>query len=214
MRKRAAYIFFMAAMLTSQFIFSQPTINGPVCVLPGVTYQYSFSNTGSLTDINMRVCVSGGSIVNRDQVRIGDCVESQVALSNVLVIWNDTTAGSVAITAITGNNTVNISLTSVLQPGNLDSLAKIQTFTDTTTIPSTINCSPAIGGSCSPNYSYQWQQSGDMLVWTDVEGSVGESLSFEISVKQTTYYRRKITETGSGTIGYSDIAAINVLIVQ
>jgi hypothetical protein len=213
MRKTLKHIFLAGTILTCNYIFSQPAINGPLCGLPGTTYLYSFTNTGTWTGTaTMRVCINGGSIVNRDQVRIGTCAESVTPLANVLVMWNDTTQGSVTITAPSGNKTVNVSLTSALQPGLLNSLTVEQNFTDTVSIPSPILCSPAAGGSCSPNYLYQWQRSGDRLIWTNVTGSTGINLSFNTPARRTVYYRRKITENGSGTIGYSATATINVLV--
>jgi hypothetical protein len=212
MRKRLKHIFFTGALMSYHIILAQPAINGPVCVLPGVTYQYSFSNTGSLSGAtDMRVCITGGSIVSRDQVRISDCVESEIAVANVLVMWNDTTTGSVTVTAATGSSTLSVNLTSILQPGILDSATKNQSLADTVTAPATIICSAAIGGSCSPSYSYQWQRSSDMLVWTNVGGATGQNLSFDTAATHTIYYRRKIVENNSGTIGYSEIATINVL---
>jgi hypothetical protein len=191
---------------------AQPGINGPICVLPGVTYQYSFSNTGSLgSTANMRVCITGGSIVSRDQIRISDCIESEIAVANVLVMWDDTTTGAVRLAAATGNSTLTVNLTSILQPGILDSTTKNQSFTDTVTVPATIICSAAVGGSCSATYSYQWQRSSDILVWTDVEGATAQNLSFDAATTHTVYYRRKTVENNSGTIGYSDIANINIL---
>src|SRR5262249_19492270 len=117
---------------------------------------------------------------------------------------------SITISTSDGNKTFKVNITSALQAGLVDSLSKEQNFLDTLSIPSTIICSSAKGGSCSPNYSYQWQQSNDAMVWEDIEGSTRQNLSFTTSVKQSFFYRRKITETNSGTIGYSDVAIINV----
>jgi hypothetical protein len=193
--------------------FSQPGINGPICVLPGVIYQYTTADASvSTRQINMQICIRGGSIVDRDGNKLTNCTKSTEPLATVLVMWDDaTTLGSITISTSEGNKAININITSALDAGLLDSSSKEQNFSDTSGIPSAINCSPAKGGSCSPNYVYQWQQSNDAMVWTDIRGSTGQNLSFTVPITQSLFYRRKITETNSGTIGYSDVAVINVL---
>jgi hypothetical protein len=215
MRKGIKRIPLVFGLFHSTLAFSQPGFSGPNCVLPGVIYQYKIVDASALTvQLNTQVCIHGGSIVDKNGNRLGDCTQSTEPLATILVMWNDTTSGSVAISTSEGNKTLNVNITSELQAGLVDSLTKEQNFSDTTTIPSTIICSAAKGGSCSPNYSYQWQQSSDAMVWTDVQGSTGQNLSFTSGVKQSLYYRRKITETNSGTIGYSDIAIVSVLPIQ
>jgi hypothetical protein len=211
MKKRIKFLWLITAFFIKSHVFSQPIIIGPACVLPGVTYQYSITGAG-LT--SMSVCVNGGYFVDREQLRLGTCTASEIAVASILVVWNDTTTGSLTLNSSGGNTTVNISLTSALQPGMLDSLTKTQSFTDTTTVPSSIQCSASQGGSCTPVYSYQWQKSNDIIVWTDVESATGQNLSFGAPAKHTIYYRRKTVETGSGTIGYSDIATVGVALVE
>src|SRR5689334_3319911 len=203
--------FILAFSVYCSLAFSQPGFSGPTCVLPGVIYQYKIVDASASTvQMNTLVCLHGGSIVDRDGNHLNDCTASTEPLATVLVMWNDTTTGSITISTSEGNKSLNVNITSPLQAGIVDSLTKQQNFSDTTSIPSAITCSAAQGGSCSPNYSYQWQQSIDVMIWTDIAGSTGKDLSFSSAAKQTLYYRTKITETNSGTIGYSDVASINI----
>ena len=204
-------------LLAAIAIFCKPAIcqvnlNGPTCVVPGVIYQYTITSPGtSSSPINMKVCVTNGTIVDKDQKKLGDCVQSSDPFSTVFVAWYDATASSITISSLKGNKTSTMNMTVALQPGELEAQVKNQNLTDTLTVPSTIKCAGGRGGSCSPAYLYQWQQSADALTWSNIAGATGLNLSFTGGLNQPVYYRRKITETHSGTIGYSEIAAVNVL---
>ena len=190
--------------------FSQVTVTGPQCVVAGTVYQYKISgNWDSLS--TMQVCISGGIIA--DSTAINSCTTSGAPLANVLVIWNDSssTAGVIKVNSPNGNGILNVSFSMPLQAGSIDSLSKNQ-ITETDSIPSSIYCQPATGGSCSPSFVYQWQQSSDMVSWTDIESAEQQNLSFSSSMNQTAFFRRKVTETVSGTIQYSDIATVNVIV--
>lgn len=211
-KRKIGILFFFSCCLFSVNAYCQPQINGPKCVVPGVIYQYKIAGpTATSRLMNMRVCITGGSIVDENQNKIDNCVQSSQPLSTVLVMWNDTLYASVSVTTSSGNNSLSVNITSPLQAGLIDSSVKMQNLTDTLTMPSTILCSPASGGSCSPNYSYQWQQSNDLQEWTDIQGATGQNLLLTAAAKRSFYYRRKILETGSNTISYSDIAAINLI---
>jgi hypothetical protein len=67
-----------------------------------------------------------------------------------------------------------------------------------------------MGGNCAPSYGYQWQQSFDDLSWTDIKDAILPNLEFVAPLDQTTYYRRKVTETISSSVEYSDIAIVLV----
>jgi hypothetical protein len=41
------------------------------------------------------------------------------------------------------------------------------------TLPAWLNCSAASGGSCTPTYNYQWQQSSDNVNFSDISGETG-----------------------------------------
>jgi len=205
-------MFIFAFSVCCSLVFSQPGFSGPTCVLPGVIYQYKIVDASASTiQLNTQICIHGGSIVDRSGNQLSNCTQSTEPLATILVMWNDTTNASISISTSEGSKSLIVNITTQLQAGVVDSLIKEQNFSDTASIPSTIVCSPAKGGSCSPNYTYQWQQSSDAMVWTDLAASTGQNLSFSSSVKQTFYYRRKITETNSGTIGYSDVAVVAVV---
>jgi hypothetical protein len=78
------------------------------------------------------------------------------------------------------------------------------------TLPQTIRCSTAQGGNCQPGYQYQWQESDNQLNWADIPGAGSQNLTFQAPLVQTKFYRRRVTETGSGSIGYSDVADVFV----
>jgi hypothetical protein len=210
MRKITKYIISLSLFfIFSVQPFAQVSISGPGCVLPGVTYQYNILGNWTATS-TMQICITGGSIIDNGQVSSNRCTANDKPISSVFVTWNASSGGSVKVTSSQGNTSLNVTITSVIQPGTLDQSTVIQNFSDTVSIPSSIRCSKSTGGSCSPIYTYQWQRSFDALKWTDIIGATGQNLSFNYSVKQTTYYRRKVVEKGSGTIGYSDISTVNI----
>jgi len=75
------------------------------------------------------------------------------------------------------------------------------------TVPATLTCSPASGGSCSAvTYTYQWQQSADNVNFTPT-GTGGLSYS-PGALTNTTYYRLMASYNGQNL--YSNTATINV----
>jgi hypothetical protein len=62
-----------------------------------------------------------------------------------------------------------------------------------------------------PSYSYQWQQSTDNVNFSDISGQTSLSLTFSAPLTITTYYRRKVTETVSGSVAYSNSATVTVM---
>jgi hypothetical protein len=196
--------------LFGQHAFCQVSVTGPQCVVAGTLYQYKISgNWDSLSTI--QVCIAGGTIA--DSTASNSCTNTGAPLANVLVMWNDSSsdAGVIKVTSSVGNATLNVSFSHPLQPGSMDSLSKNQ-ITEADSIPSSIYCDAAAGGSCNPSFSYQWQQSSDMVAWTDIGGAQSQNLAFSSSLGQTTFFRRKVTETVSGTIQYSEIATVNVTV--
>jgi len=211
--KKLAFVFGISVFRL--LAFSQPTINGPECVLPGIIYQYIISDySASTIQVNMKICIHGGSLVNKDGSKLNDCTASAEPLATLLIMWNDKKRGSISISTSEGKKILNVNVTSELQAGFVDLSVREQNFSNTISVPSTIVCSEAKGGSCSPNYSYQWQQSNDAMTWTNIERSTGQNLAFDSPVKQSSYYRRKVIETGSATIAYSDVVVVNVSLNQ
>jgi hypothetical protein len=187
--------------------FSQISLSGPTCVIPGVIYQYKVTGNWDSTS-TMQLCLSGGIIA--DSTDTNTCTPIGGApLSAVLVIWSNNSSGSLTLTSTKGNASLSVSITQALAPGVIDSTTKIQSITYDS-IPTTINCAVDVGGSCSPSYNDQWQQSVDMVTWIDIIGATGQNLNFSSPLTQSTLFRRKVTETVTGSIAYSDAAIVNV----
>lgn len=153
----------------------------------------------------MQVCLSGGRIAGSALT----CTAKGNPQSFVQVMWDSGNAGSIQVLSSKGNATINVAVTTPLEGGTISLSAKSQLI-NYDSLSSGVNCSSGSGGSCSPNYSYQWQESPDMFNWTDAPGAVGQNLTLTKALIQTTFFRRKITETNSGSIGYSDVALIDV----
>jgi hypothetical protein len=204
------FILFCFIIASISHAVSQVKISGPTCVVAGTVYQYTITGKWDAAT-TMQVCLSSGTIANSGA---NTCTPTGTPLSAVLVVWNDSisTSGTVSVTSSAGNTTLKISFTKPLLPGAISDAEASKTI-NAGAIPSTINCSVAAGGACNnSNFSYQWQQSFDMVAWTDIPGANAKNLPFNIPLTQTVFFRRKVTETMSGTIGYSNIATINVLV--
>lgn len=201
--------FIFTGILSGTSAFAQVSITGPQCVMAGTVYQYTIQGNWDSSS-TMQVCISSGTIA--DSAGTHSCTGSGGApLATVLVKWNGSAsdAGAISLTSTKGSSTLSVNFAGPLLPGSIDSMSKTQIIA-ADSIPSAINCSADKGGSCSPSYSDQWQQSPDMVSWTDIAGANGQDLSFSSPPVQTTFYRRKVTETVSGTIAYSDEAVVNV----
>ena len=204
------FVFAITGLFFNQ-AYSQVAITGPTCVIQGTTYQYSIS--GNLdSSSTMHVCINGCIIA--DTSIKGSCSEDGPPLSAVQVVWSNGKKGSLTISSSKGNASISVNVTSSLTPGFIDSASAKQDLYDTLGVPETIDCSKGTGGSCSPSYSYQWQRSRDAMTWEDIAGATGKDLSFSQPAKHTFYYRRMITEDNSNTIGYSNMAVVNVIVPQ
>ncbi len=130
--------------------------------------------------------------------------------TSVTISFNSTTCSNATITAIgtTAAPKVVTITAPALSAGTISN--PLQTIIYNT-IPVTITASGATGGNCAGTYNYQWQQSTDQVNWTNISGATSLNLNFSTNVTQQTYYRRKVTETKSGSIGYSAVATVNIL---
>jgi len=204
-----AWFSLIALFIPMTGMAQQVTISGQTCVTGAVSYLYSFSGKYD-TSTTVKICITGGNI----EGIASNCIEGKWQ-SFVKVSWNDNNAnGSITINTPNGNTTFNVNVTAALNPGKIESADLDQVIADSIHKPATIHCSVAQGGNCSPGFQYQWQQSNDKMGWTDINGATGQQLSFTIPVKQMWYYRRRVKETRSGTIGYSDIASVVVVVPQ
>ena len=199
-RKVRQWIYFFFFLLLQSKVLGQITVAGPLCVLPGLEYQYNISgNLSTITTIQW--CVAGGVIVGTDST----CTSGSLRL--IRVKWNAVTSGSIILIASGNNVSVDVKITKAFGPGNINFSSRIQDAKKNQP-PSSIICSYPDGGGCDPKYAFQWEESVDGMKWTEISGAVYSDLKFTSKPKQTMYYRRKVVETGSNLIGYSDAAII------
>ena len=196
------FVFFITT--TQSYSQVAGNINGFNCVTPGVPYQYIF--TGDVdSSLSIQVCVTGGLIA-------ADLTACKTAkgMTTVSVVWNDSaTTGSIQVNYAGKTITRNVNITPLLYGGSISPDIKTQ-FVDSTNVPADIICAQSHGGGCSPGYSYQWQASKDFANWKDISGATGKNLKFANHIPRALYFRRKTTETNSGTIAYSDEAVVFV----
>ena len=204
MRKICTMIF--GSMLIYLPMQAQVSVTGPACVARGVVYQYKISGIGD-SGSTMQVCVTGGVLRNNDGSGQGCTAPGGPALNSVQIVWNG--PGTIKITSSKGNASYSVAAASAFRPGSIVAASQSQTIPRKGT-PITIRCNPDSGGSCQPNYKYQWQQSLDRVSWKDVAGATGSALTFSVPLSQTLFYRRKVMETTSNNVGYSDVAAVFV----
>lgn len=211
MRKRFNYSCCLLAFLSAgASAFTQVKISGMQCVVPGVVYEYTFSGQWD-SSATMQVCINNGFM--QDSRRNVVCSPSGKVLSAILVLWNDSAAdtGSITITSSLGSTVMNVNFTQPLLPGSINSASKTQVIAYAS-VPAVIKCSRDTGGACSPVYSYQWQQSSNLVSWQDIPGAGTNTLKINSPLNRNTYYRRKVTETVSGSIAYSDVATVFVIV--
>lgn len=180
-------------------VYSQAT--GPQCILPGVEYQYNIpyvvTDTGTL-----KICVHGGTMLPGND----SCYEGP-KVPSIRVIWDeDMPVGSVTIDN-NENQAFHVEKTTRLEAGEISEELAMQEV-DSATVPGTIICTIARGGSCTPAYQYQWERSYDDLHWESLEGATGSVLNFTNSIQQTSFFRRKVTDTQSNSVSYSAIAIV------
>ncbi len=200
-------LFLIALTCISISCAAQVTVSGPTCVVPGTTYEYTISGSWDSVSI-MQVCITGGYVP--DSLVQGMCTPQGAPLSAILVIWDSAmSGGAITVSSSLGNVSLAVSITTPLIAGFIDSVSGQQAI-GYDSVPSTIYCSADSGGSCSPSYSYCWQQSTDAVNWVNVPDSANQNLNFSEPITTTTFYRRKSVEVSSGTIGYSGLAVVRV----
>lgn len=204
MKKNSVLLLFFV-FVANLMAASQPLISGPTCVLPGVTYQYLISGQWDSAS-TMQICTTGAIILPIN----GPCTGSGSPLSSLLVTWNaGIKTGTINITSSKGNMSLTVTETNPLKAGTILTGSKLQSLLYQA-VPSIIHCNPDTGGSCSPVYVHQWQQSLDNVNWTDISLATAGDLTIGPGQQQTIFFRRKTIETGSGSIAYSDAAAVMV----
>jgi hypothetical protein len=180
------------------------SITGPNCVIAGPIYTYNIIGQWQ-PGSTVRVCVTSGTLVDSGAT----CADGSGILSFVRIQWDSggQTSGSIAVTSSLGNTSLSVSLTKRLCGGRIDSAVAYQPL-DTLTTPATLTVSAPTGGACQPSYAYQWQQSADNLVWTNVAGATSAQYSFSGPLSYNGYFRRVVTDNASNVLAYSNAAVI------
>jgi hypothetical protein len=185
------------SLFSYSIVFGQVDITGPKCVLTTLVYQYDINGNWKEND-KVSVCVEGGMLMETGTA----CVEKQT-LSLVKVQWGEgRSTGKISVTSASGTASISVNIASSFNPGFIQNTDK-QIFSYNRVLFS-LSCGPASGGNCSPSYTYQWELSEDNLRWTEIAGATQLNLSANIPLKRTTFFRRKVFESKSRTVGYSN----------
>lgn len=185
----------------------QVHISGPACVVSGTVYQYVISGNWD-SSATMQVRLVGGRLADTSTGKASSF--SGRFSRQLLVVWNDSVSAtrSLSLTSSAGNHTLTVTFTQPLNPGTIDStcITQLVGLDSVPVVP--ITCTRATGGACSPTYRYQWQRSPDRMHWKDILSAAGQDLQIKSPVRRSLYYRRKVTETSTGSIKYSNEAAV------
>jgi len=201
--RKGLLILLAALIVTTGKLTGQVNITGPVCVIPGITYQYRIQgNWDSVSTV--RICIIGGTL--RDGQT---CTPDGATLSSVFVKWSDGGIHKLNITSSSGNFTLTVNQAGVLTSGAIYESDKEQVY-DSTIANYTFRCTDPGGGACAPNYIYQWQKSINGNSWVNITGSTGKDLLFSGSITVNTFFRRVTTETKSNTVTYSDWGTLSI----
>jgi len=190
-------------ILFGRALHAQIVVSGPTCVMAGTPYLYTFQ--GDINQQSLQSCVTGGILIDSSS----SCIDGKYG-TTAKIVWNTSAnTGSLNVSNTSASGLVRVNITRGLSPGLIDSSRKFQHL-DTVAIPKALQCAAATGGHCAPVYTYQWQISTDALKWKDITGGATQNLILTRALKQTTYYRRKVTEKKSGGIAYTIIATLEV----
>jgi len=190
---------------------AQISITGPTCVVAGTAYTYTISGSWTTQTLMSWTLVHGVITGTSNTAASG---RPMVSIS---VTWNaGQTSGSVALATTTtggvppnGNASSSVTIGAAFDPGHI-TLDKTQNISSGS-VPAMITTSGPTGGYCTaPTHVGQWQSSPDNVNYANLSGQISTSLIFSTGLTQTSYYRRMVTETNSGTIGYTDVATVFV----
>ena len=184
-------------------LHAQVTIEGPRCVISGISYQYMIKGNRDTT-APMSICVTGG-VLNTG----GTCMPIDAPEGAVYVTWSDSGINRVDVTFSSGTTGLLVQRTVELVGGTVVEADKVQLY-DSSNHNYSFHCTAAQGGSCEPNYVYQWQRSDDEVNWTDITGATGKDFFFSGSILVNTYFRRITKETNSNIMVYSDAGLLAV----
>ena len=110
--RKTSLVFMICLFCASAF--SQVSLTGPECAMPGLSYQYLISGKWDSSS-KMHVCVTGGAIAGGST-----CTADGPPLSSVVVIWNEkATGGTITVTSTSGNASKSIGITTSISPGSI-----------------------------------------------------------------------------------------------
>ncbi|HVM86674.1 MAG TPA: RHS repeat-associated core domain-containing protein [Puia sp.] len=193
--------------------FGQLGISGPTSVLSGNSYNYNGTYNGSQTyscnSCSWTYNITNGVVTGTSNTsKSGTTPPSGgvIGAASVSVTWN-TNPGTLYLTVSSkGNKTITITVVAPLNPGTLSPSSQTINYGTTAT---TITGTAATGGAVSPVYAYQWMSSPDNVNWTDITGDT--SLNYSPGqMYTTTYFKRKVTETTTSTVGYTSSVTVIV----
>jgi hypothetical protein len=197
------YCLLLIGLAVSWGMDAQVSISGPSCVMVGTTYLYTINSKWD-SAFKSQLCVKGGTV-------LGDSLNTCAfgpSFSVAKIKWNSKIEkGTINILSPGGSSSLDVTVCLPFLPGSIDSFSNTQIL-DSISIPIAITCKAAIGGSCSPKYKYQWEQSADCMQWKNVENANQQNLVFNNTLNKNMYYRRKTVEVVSGSIGYSDTGIV------
>ncbi len=178
-------------------VHAQFTISGPTCVVAGTQYTYTISgswNSGTNMNWNQTTGTISGSA-------------SGTPLPQVQVTFTSSGFVKVSTTNPTGSASLSVTVAPALNGGTINPASESINYG---TSPGYILCGVATGGSCSPNYAYQWQSSTNNVTYTNISGATGQNLDYTSNLTSTMYFRRFVTETTSGNTAYSNVGQVMV----
>lgn len=200
-------LIFLVTILFSFNGYAQMSITGPTCANPGSSQTYTIAGNWT-TSTTMSWTVTGGTITSSS---------SGTPDPQIHVTWSSSFSfGTVKVTTSnpSGSASLSVSSAATLSGGSITNPTQSLNYNTT---PAALNCPVATGGSCSPTYSYQWQQSSSSGgTYVNVSSTAGTTTSQNLSfnagytLTATTYYKRLTTETSTSTTAYSTVATVSV----
>jgi len=130
------------------------------CATAGVSYTYTIAGPWTASTA-MTWTINGGVITGTSNSSV-----SGTPMPSISVTWNaGVSSGSVTVSTSspTGNASITTGITPVMNAGSFTGGTNQNLAYNA--IPSTITCSPAIGGGCAPTYQYMWESSTDGVTW-------------------------------------------------
>lgn len=181
---------------------AQVRIVGADCVFPGSPYQYIINARFDSTLTNLSICITGGKLQNNNT-----CIPGGSRPNTIVVIWDTSATKKIELQSSQGNASFPVRLTSQLHGGNIVSGDLLQ-ISDSTIHAYNFRCSDPVGGSCSPAYIYQWQESTDGVVWRNIINAKSKDLTYTEALQTSLFFRRMVTDADSNTSAYSDLCQL------